>query len=146
MEMENNEQISTNNVVNTSNAWLNHENILALPNKELPTFALAKNRSRFARLINTYKQLSNDLEITTMKSLREFFKKEANQLKSLRENKLEYEMELETGNLTPSQKSYKEDELKMCQAHEKMGVHIVTKIQEKIKDLEEQQRENEAML
>jgi len=42
-------------------------------------------------------------------------------------------MELEMDTLTPSQKSYKMDELKMCEMHERMAVSLITRMQLKIR-------------
>ena len=42
-------------------------------------------------------------------------------------------MELEMGTLTPSQQSYRRDELKMCEVHERMAVSLISRMQMKIK-------------
>jgi hypothetical protein len=46
---------------------------------------------------------------------------------------MDYEMELEMGTLTPSQQSYRRDELKMCEVHERMAVSLIARMQMKIK-------------
>jgi len=61
------------------------------------------------------------------------FKQQTKELEGIRANKMDYEMELETGTLTPSQRSYRRDELKMCKVQEKMSVQLITKMQIKIK-------------
>ena len=61
------------------------------------------------------------------------FKQQKKELEGIRSNKMDYEMELEMDTLTPSQKSYRLDELKMCEMHERMAVSLLTRMQAKIK-------------
>ena len=68
-----------------------------------------------------------------LSGVNKLFKQQTKELEGIRSNKLDYEMELETGTLTPSQRSYRRDELKMCKVHEKMAVHLISKMQVKIK-------------
>ena len=88
------------------------DNILELAEEQYPRFTLAKNKARFVNKL---------------------YKTQTKELEGIRSSKLDYEMELETGTLTPSQRSYRRDELKMCKVQEKMAVHLISKMQVKIK-------------
>ena len=68
-----------------------------------------------------------------LSAVSKLFKQQTKELEGIRSSKMDYEMELETGTLTPSQRSYRKDELKMCKVHEKMAVHLISKLQKKIK-------------
>ena len=109
------------------------ESILKIQEKDFPIFTLAKNKARFLRLLSWYKAKEEWLEVAALSGVMKFFKQQSKELEGVRANKLDYEMELETGTLTPSQRSYRKDELKMCKVHEKMAVHLISKIQFKIK-------------
>ena len=73
------------------------------------------------------------LDVAPLSGVNKLFKQQTKELEGIRSSKLDYEMELETGTLTPSQRSYRRDELKMCKVHEKMAVHLIAKMQIKIK-------------
>lgn len=105
------------------------DDILSLNEGEHPAFALAKNRSRFSRILGIYKTQQSWLKVAPLSGVNKLFKKQSRELESIRASKLEYEMALETETLTPSQRSYKIDELKMCKAQEKMAVQLISKIQ-----------------
>ena len=107
------------------------ENILDLEEKDYPVFTLAKNKARFLRMLSWYKTKESWLEVASLNSINKLFKQQTKELEGIRGNKLDYEMELETGALTPSQFSYRSDELKMCKVHEKMAVHLISKMQKK---------------
>ncbi|MCO5113295.1 MAG: hypothetical protein M9899_03875 [Bdellovibrionaceae bacterium] len=109
------------------------DNILALEESQYPKFTLAKNKARFLRMVNWYKAKEEWIDVAPISGVTKHFKQQSKELESIRANKLDYEMELETGTLTPSQRSYKKDELKMCKVQEKMAVHLITKLQKKIK-------------
>lgn len=109
------------------------ENILDLNEDQYPTFTLAKNKARFLRMLTWYKQKETWLDVAPLSGVGKLFKQQTKELEGIRANKLDYEMELETGTLTPSQRSYRKDELKMCKVHEKMAVHLIAKMQVKIK-------------
>ena len=109
------------------------ENILDLPEAQYPRFTLAKNKARFLRMVSWYRQKEEWIEVAPMSGVQKLFKQQTKELESIRAGKLDYEMELETGTLTPSQRSYRKDELKMCKVHEKMAVHLISKLQIKIK-------------
>lgn len=109
------------------------ENILDLQESEYPVFTLAKNKARFLRMLTWYKNKEEWLEVAPLSGVTKLFKQQSKELEGIRANKLDYEMELETGTLTPSQRSYRKDELKMCKVHEKMAVHLISKMQVKIK-------------
>lgn len=109
------------------------ENILALEESRYPVFTLAKNKARFLRMLSWFRQKEEWLEVAPLSGLSKLFKQQTKHLEGIRANKLDYEMELETSTLTPSQRSYKRDELKMCKVHEKMAVHLITKMQVKLK-------------
>lgn len=63
--------------------------------------------------------------------MNKLFKQQSKELEGIRSHKLDYEIELETGSLTPSQRAYRKDELKMCRVHEKMAIQLLSKIQMK---------------
>lgn len=109
------------------------ENILDLQEDQFPTFTLAKNKARFLRMLSWYKGKEEWLEVAPLSGVSKLFKQQTKELEGIRSNKLDYEMELETGTLTPSQRSYRRDELKMCKVQEKMAVHLIAKMQVKIK-------------
>ena len=109
------------------------ENILELPENEFPKFTLAKNKARFLRMVSWYRQKEEWIEVAPLSGVQKLFKQQTKELEGIRASKMDYEMELETGTLTPSQRSYKRDELKMCRVQEKMAVHLISKLQLKIK-------------
>lgn len=109
------------------------DNILELPEAQFPRFTLAKNKARFLRMMSWYKGKEEWLDVAPLSGVGKLFKQQTKELEGIRANKLDYEMELETGTLTPSQRSYRRDELKMCKVHEKMAVHLISKMQVKIK-------------
>ncbi len=109
------------------------ENILELPEGEFPKFTLAKNKARFLRMVSWYRQKEEWIEVAPVSGVAKLFKQQSKELEGIRSSKLDYEMELETGTLTPSQRSYRRDELKMCRVQEKMAVHLISKLQVKIK-------------
>jgi hypothetical protein len=109
------------------------ENILELEENSYPTFTLAKNKARFLRMLTWYKGKEQWLDVAPLSGVNKLFKQQSKELEGIRANKLDYEMELETGTLTPSQRSYRRDELKMCKVHEKMAVQLISKMQLKIK-------------
>ncbi len=107
--------------------------ILALPEDKYPKFTLAKNKARFLRMVSWYKNKQEWLEVAPLSGVTKLFKHQTKELVGIRASKLDYEMELETGTLTPSQRAYRRDELKMCKVHEKMAVNLIAKMQVKIK-------------
>lgn len=107
--------------------------ILELTEDQYPRFTLAKNKARFLRMVSWYKNKQEWLEVAPVSGVSKLFKQQTKELVGIRSNKLDYEMELETGTLTPSQRSYRRDELKMCKVHEKMAVNLISKMQVKIK-------------
>lgn len=109
------------------------DNILSLSEDEFPVFTLAKNKARFLRMLTWYRQKEAWLDVAPLSGVSKLFKQQTKELEGIRANKLDYEMELETGTLTPSQRSYRRDELKMCKVQEKMAVHLIAKMQVKIK-------------
>lgn len=109
------------------------DNILDLPEDQYPKFTLAKNKARFLRMVSWYRQKEEWIEVAPLSGVTKLFKQQTKELEGIRSNKLDYEMELETGTLTPSQRSYRKDELKMCRVQEKMAVHLIAKLQVKIK-------------
>jgi hypothetical protein len=109
------------------------DNILELAETQFPKFTLAKNKARFLRMMSWYKGKEEWLDVAPLSGVSKLFKQQTKELEGIRANKLDYEMELETGTLTPSQRSYRRDELKMCKVHEKMAVHLISKMQVKIK-------------
>ena len=111
------------------------ENILDLPETEFPRFTLAKNKARFLRMVSWYRQKEEWIEVAPISGVTKLFKQQSKELEGIRASKMDYEMELETGTLTPSQRSYRRDELKMCRVQEKMAVHLIAKLQLKLKRL-----------
>lgn len=109
------------------------DNILDLEEKDYPIFTLAKNKARFQRMLTWYKNKEEWLDVAPLSGVTKLFKQQTKELEGIRSNKLDYEMELETGTLTPSQRSYRKDELKMCKVQEKMAVQLLAKMQMKIK-------------
>ncbi len=109
------------------------DNILELPEGQFPKFTLAKNKARFLRMVSWYRQKEEWIEVAPVSGVTKLFKQQTKELEGIRSSKLDYEMELETGTLTPSQRSYRKDELKMCRVQEKMAVHLIAKLQLKIK-------------
>lgn len=109
------------------------ENILELDESKSPKFTLAKNKARFLRMVSWYRQKEEWIEVAPLSGVTKLFKQQTKELEGIRSSKLDYEMELETGTLTPSQRSYRKDELKMCKVQEKMAVHLISKLQLKIK-------------
>lgn len=109
------------------------DNILDLNEVTFPKFTLAKNKARFLRMVSWYRQKEEWIEVAPVSGVTKLFKQQTKELEGIRSSKLDYEMELETGTLTPSQRSYRRDELKMCKVQEKMAVHLISKLQVKIK-------------
>jgi hypothetical protein len=109
------------------------DNILDLEETQFPRFTLAKNKARFLRMLSWYKNKEEWLDVAPLSGVNKLFKLQTKELEGIRSSKLDYEMELETGTLTPSQRSYRRDELKMCKVQEKMAVHLISKMQVKIK-------------
>jgi hypothetical protein len=109
------------------------ENILELNEVGYPKFTLAKNKARFLRMVSWYRGKEEWIEVAPLSGVTKLFKQQTKELEGIRSSKLDYEMELETGTLTPSQRSYRRDELKMCKVQEKMAVHLISKLQVKIK-------------
>lgn len=109
------------------------DNILELVEDQYPRFTLAKNKARFMRMVSWYRAKEEWIEVAPLSGVTKLFKTQTKELEGIRSAKLDYEMELETGTLTPSQRSYRRDELKMCKVQEKMAVHLISKLQVKIK-------------
>lgn len=109
------------------------DNILDLDEAQYPRFTLAKNKARFLRMVSWYRAKEEWIEVAPLSGVTKLFKQQTKELEGIRSSKLDYEMELETGTLTPSQRSYRKDELKMCRVQEKMAVHLISKLQVKIK-------------
>jgi hypothetical protein len=109
------------------------DNILELTEDKYPKFTLAKNKARFLRMVSWYRAKEEWIEVAPLSGVTKLFKQQTKELEGIRSSKLDYEMELETGTLTPSQRSYRRDELKMCRVQEKMAVHLISKLQVKIK-------------
>ncbi|MGZ3804934.1 MAG: hypothetical protein ACXVB4_12030 [Pseudobdellovibrionaceae bacterium] len=109
------------------------DNILELKDDKYPKFTLAKNKARFLRMVSWYRAKEEWIEVAPLSGVTKLFKQQTKELEGIRSSKLDYEMELETGTLTPSQRSYRRDELKMCRVQEKMAVHLISKLQVKIK-------------
>ena len=109
------------------------KNILDVKESMHPEFALAKNKARFKKKLGWYKNKKAWLDIAPIQKINKLFKQQTRELESIRASKMDYEMELETSSLTPSQRSYRKDELKMCRAHEKMAIQLISKMQLKFK-------------
>ena len=84
-------------------------------------------------MVSWYRAKEEWIEVAPLSGVTKLFKQQTKELEGIRSSKLDYEMELETGTLTPSQRSYRKDELKMCRVQEKMAVHLISKLQVKIK-------------
>lgn len=113
--------------------WEQVDNLLELPEDKLPRFTLAKNKARFLRMLAWYRQKEEWIEVAPLSAVTKLFKQQIKELESIRAHKMDYEMELEMGTLTPSQRAYRKDELRMCKVHEKLAVHLISKLQVKIK-------------
>lgn len=111
----------------------NIKNILDADESQYPSFVLAKNKARFKKKLVWYKSKKDWLDVAPIHKVNKLFKQQAKELETIRAHKLDYEMELETCALTPSQRSHRKDELKMCKIHEKMAIQLITKIQMKFK-------------
>ena len=109
------------------------KDILDISDKEYPEFVLAKNKARFRKKLIWYKAKKDWLDIAPFHKINKLFKQQSKELEGIRANKLDYEIELEAGSLTPSQRAYRKDELKMCRVHEKMAVQLLAKIQMKFR-------------
>ena len=109
------------------------KNILDIEESKHPEFALAKNKARFKKKLVWYKNKKSWLDIAPIQKMNKLFKQQTRELEAIRASKMDYEMELETASLTPSQRSYRKDELKMCRAHEKMAIQLISKMQLKFK-------------
>ena len=109
------------------------KNILDVAESEYPKFVLAKNKARFRKKLTWYKSKKDWLDIAPVQKIVKLLKQQTKELEAIRSNKMDYEMELETSSLTPSQRSYRKDELKMCRAHEKMAIQLIAKMQIKFK-------------
>lgn len=109
------------------------KNILDVDESQYPSFVLAKNKARFRKKLIWYKSKKDWLDVAPVYKVNKLFKQQSKELEVIRSNKLDYEMELETCSLTPSQRSHRKDELKMCKIHEKMAVQLITKMQLKFK-------------
>ena len=107
--------------------------ILDLKESEYPEFHLAKNKARFRKKLSWYRAKRDWLDIAPFHKVNKLFKQQTKELEGIRASKLDYEMELETGSLTPSQRAYRKDELKMCRVHEKMAIQLLSKIQMKVR-------------
>ena len=107
--------------------------ILDLQESNYPEFHLAKNKARFRKKLSWYKAKRDWLDIAPFHKVNKLFKQQTKELEGIRASKLDYEMELETGSLTPSQRAYRKDELKMCRVHEKMAIQLLSKIQMKVR-------------
>lgn len=109
------------------------KDILDLSEKSYPEFVLAKNKARFKKKMLWYRAKKDWLDIAPFHKINKLFKQQTKELEGIRSSKLDYEMELETGSLTPSQRAYRKDELKMCRVHEKMAIQLLSKIQLKVR-------------
>lgn len=109
------------------------DNLLEVTDTELPKFTLAKNKARFLRMLTWYRQREEWIDVAPISGVTKMFKQQVKELEGIRSAKMDYEMELEMGTLTPSQRSYRRDELRMCKVHEKLAVHLIARLQLKIK-------------
>lgn len=121
------------NEVEDNDEWLQADDILKIEESKYPVFTLAKNKARFLRMVSWYRSKEEWIDVAPLSGATKLFKTQTKELETIRANKLDYEMELEMGTLTPSQRSYRRDELKMCRVHEKMAVHLISRLQVKIK-------------
>ena len=78
------------------------DNILELQDAQFPRFTLAKNKARFLRMVSWYKNKQEWLEVAPLSGVTKLFKQQTKELVDIRSSKMDYEMELETGTLTPS--------------------------------------------
>ena len=85
------------------------DNILELTETQFPKFTLAKNKARFLRMVSWYRNKEDWIEVAPLSGVTKLFKQQTKELEGIRSSKLDYEMELETGTLTPSQRSYRPD-------------------------------------
>jgi hypothetical protein len=125
--------MDTMNEVEEDTEWMGVDNILTLDEKKYPVFTLAKNKARFLRMVSWYRQKEEWIDVAPLSGATKLFKTQTKELEAIRASKMDYEMELEMGTLTPSQRSYRRDELKMCRVQEKMAVHLISRLQVKIK-------------
>ena len=109
------------------------KNILDVEEGRYPDFTLAKNKARFRKKLIWYKSKRDWLDVAPIQKITKLFKQQTKELEAIRSSKLDYEMELEASSLTPSQRAYHKDELKMCRAHEKMAIQLIAKMQIKFK-------------
>lgn len=109
------------------------KDILDIEEQDYPEFVLAKNKARFRKKLIWYKAKKDWLDIAPFHKINKLFKQQTKELEGIRGSKLDYEIELEAGSLTPSQRAYRKDELKMCRVHEKMAVQLLSKIQMKFR-------------
>ena len=109
------------------------KNILDVEENRHPDFTLAKNKARFRKKLVWYKSKKDWLDIAPLQKISKLLKQQTKELETIRSHKMDYEMELETSSLTPSQRAYRKDELKMCRAHEKMAIQLIAKMQVKFK-------------
>ncbi len=86
------------------------DNILDLNEATFPKFTLAKNKARFLRMVSWYRQKEEWIEVAPVSGVTKLFKQQSKELEGIRASKMDYEMELETGTLTPSQRSYRPNE------------------------------------
>lgn len=110
-----------------------YDDILVMEETQYPEFTLAKNKARFLRMVNWYKQKQEWLEVAPLSGLTKLFKQQTKELEGIRSCKMDYEMELELDTLTPSQRAYRKDELRMYEMHERMAVSLISKMQMKLK-------------
>lgn len=110
-----------------------YDDILGMTEEDYPEFTLAKNKARFLRMVNWYKSKQEWLEVAPLSGLTKLFKQQTKELEGIRSSKMDYEMELELDTLTPSQRSYRKDELRMYEMHERMAVSLIAKMQSKLK-------------
>jgi hypothetical protein len=109
------------------------DNILDLKPDQFPRFTLAKNKARFLRMVSDYRSKQEWLDVAPLSGVAKLFKTQTKELVGIRSKKLDYEMEIEMGTLTPVQISHRRDELKMCKVQEKMAVSLISKMQVKIR-------------
>lgn len=109
------------------------DNILDLKPEQYPRFTLAKNKARFLRMVSDYRGKQEWLDVAPLSGVTKLFKQQTKELVGIRAKKLDYEMEIEMGTLTPVQVSHRKDELKMCKVQEKMAVSLISKMQVKIR-------------
>lgn len=112
---------------------LEMENVLDMKDKQHPEFTLAKNKARFLRMLTWYRAKDSWLSVAPLSATVKLCCQQEKELNTIRKARVEYEMDLEMGNLTTSQKAYRFDELTMCRIHEKMAVFLVSKMKKKIK-------------